>query len=188
MPVRPHQVDRVADYLRELLRDWKAAKVAKGERPIVSDLARKAGLTPSQFTALEQGTKGVTAITRGRFAKAFDLSEDELVAAAFARETQPSPEEIGGALLEAATMLKGLGQATDAELRAVLAPFRVELLRDRDLAFWTNLLLQEVAAYRARTNPQHRALTRKVNEKRKAEKEAPPKSQPAPAKRHHKAS
>lgn len=151
----------VADYIRVLVARWLK------ENPTLpkSELARRGGFSPSLLNQLELG-QGVREESYPRWAQALGISVSELVRQAWVwapeqerLENIVAAEELPEAsgLKEAIEAAKSLLHATDAEIRTALAAFRIEELKDRDGAYWLQLLMAELGARRAETRIEEQA-------------------------------
>lgn len=133
----------VTEYVRMRLREWKNS----GRE--LQEVAQRGGMSKSHPSQVLSGTFGVGGKTIGEYAKAFDLDEPELVKLAHdwwkkeGSATAKAAEE-ATPLGEAIALLAGLGQGSEAELRAIAYAFKHERFDDRDAKWWQRMLLLEL--------------------------------------------
>lgn len=140
----------ISDYVRKLIREWEASG------RLLQDLARAAHVAKSMPSQVKKGT-GVGSRSRAGFARAFGMTDEQLVERAFewwkehgrqaavlsapAADTYPQRAE-------AVEVVKDLLVATDAQLRPIIDAYGAELFANRDRDWWISTLMTELKILR----------------------------------------
>lgn len=158
----------VSDYVRKLIHEWEA----KGK--LLKDLAHIARTAPSMPSQVKKGT-GVGSRSRAGFARAFEMTEDQLIERAFewwkkeGRKVSvlaaPVVSEHPGRA-EAIEVVKDLARVTDAQIRPIIEAYGADMFASRDKEWWVRTLLTELEDQRRRgVMP---ALVEKENDAKRA--------------------
>lgn len=157
----------LSDYVRKRIREWRA------DGRELQELAARAGIAKSSPSTVLLGT-GVAKKTGQGYARAFGFaSYKALQEAAYrwwleqgqgASEAVAAPDE--PALAEAIEVVKGTMQATDAQIRTIIADFAAQRFRGRDTMWWISTLGAELQRDRQSTA----AEAAKVQETKAAQK------------------
>ena len=120
------------------------------------DLARRAGVSGAAISHVKTGKTGVGPRMARGLARVWGFGSVEALERAAYEWYLHQGEAVEAlqatpAIEEAVATVVGLQQASEAEVRAVLADYAGERWRDRDVGWWVTLLLAEIRHDRDRT-------------------------------------
>lgn len=137
--------DVVSSFVRMRIRQWK------GSGKELQELARIAGFAKSTPSQVLIGT-GVADKTGPKFAKAFGYASYEALRTAAwewrrsqAEDSDGGPPVITEAMNQAAELVIGMGQGTQAQVDTIFAALAHSRFRERDRDWWVQTLLAELA-------------------------------------------
>jgi hypothetical protein len=141
----------IADFTRMKIREWEES----GRE--LKELAHIAALAKSHPSQVKGGVLGVGPRAIPGYAKAFGMSPGDYVAAAYewfathGRQVAETVEHDDLPARKAALeVVRGMGQATEAQLRTIVGMYSAPGFRDRDTEWWLLTLLTELRRDRER--------------------------------------